>query len=48
MHGYTHNTTKSSLQEDKGDQSGFEVILEKHLNGKFAMKDMLEYYRERY
>ena len=33
---------------DKGDQTGFDIILEKHLNGKFAMKDMMEFFRERY
>jgi len=32
---------------DKGDQTGFDIILEKHLNGKFAMKDMMEFFRER-
>ena len=35
-------------QADKGDQTGYDVILEKHLNGKFAMKDMMEFFKERY
>ena len=37
-----------SMQADKGDQTGYDIILEKHLNGKFVMKDMMEFFRERY
>ena len=36
------------MQADKGDQTGYDIILEKHLNGKFVMKDMMEFFRERY
>ena len=36
------------IQADKGDQTGYDIILEKHLNGKFVMKDMMEFFRERY
>jgi len=35
------------IQADKGDQTGFDIILEKHLNGKFVMKDMMEFFRDR-
>ena len=34
-------------QADKGEQTGFDVVLEKHLNGKNAMKDMADFFRER-
>jgi hypothetical protein len=34
-------------QADKGDQSGFDIILEKHLNGKNVIKDMIDFFRER-
>lgn len=34
-------------QADKGEQSGFDILLEKHLNGKNAMKEMAEFFRER-
>lgn len=36
------------MQADKGDQTGYDIILEKHLNGKFVMKGMMEFFRERY
>ena len=32
---------------DKDDRTGYDVILEKHLNGKESMKDMAELFRER-
>ena len=35
------------LKADKGDQTGYDIILEKHLNGKFAMKDMIDFFKER-
>lgn len=35
------------IKADKGDQTGFDIILEKHLNGKFVMKDMMEFFRDR-
>lgn len=34
-------------QADKGELSGFDILLEKHLNGKNAMKEMAEFFRER-
>ena len=35
-------------QADKADQTGFDILLEKHLNGKNAIKEMAEFFRERY
>ena len=35
------------VQADKGDQTGFDILLEKHLNGKNAMKEMADFFRER-
>ena len=35
------------MQADKGDQTGFDILLEKHLNGKNSMKDMIDFFRER-
>jgi hypothetical protein len=32
---------------DKADQTGFDILLEKHLNGKNAIKEMAEFFRER-
>ena len=34
-------------QADKADQTGFDILLEKHLNGKNAIKEMAEFFRER-
>ena len=52
--GYSHFVGAMSclsyftfVKADKGDQTGFDIILEKHLNGKFAMKDMMEFFRDR-
>ncbi len=43
----THTYTYIHTQADKGDQTGFDIILEKHLNGKAVMKDIAEFTRER-
>ena len=45
MYVITHIQTH--LQADKGDRTGFDVILEKHLNGKEAIKDITEFMKER-
>ncbi len=39
--------TNTHTQADKDDQTGFDIILGKHLNGKNVMKDIIEFIRER-
>ena len=46
LYGQFHSI-RALMQADKGDQSGFDIILEKHLNGKNVMKDMIDFFRER-
>ena len=48
LHTLSFTYFQLHTKTDKGDQTGFDIILEKHLNGKFAMKDMMEFFRERY
>ena len=36
------------MQADSGDQTGFDVLLDKHLNGKFAIKEMIDFLKERF
>lgn len=47
VHAHGMQCVCTPTQADKGEQSGFDVLLEKHLNGKNVMKDMAEFFRER-